>query len=333
MRPGIFTYLLLLGLILSVSCSKDAAEANETENPSEIGNPETPETGTPGTDNPDTGITAKNDAIKRYNDYYLAAAASTSDVAWTGDEPSCNAGSVPQATRDKILLRLTYFRKSAGLHNEISENETKSAKAQEAALMMHANGSLNHEPPNTWKCYTDEGREAAGKSLLTTTRNAPSIDSYMRDHGDANYPVGHRRWLLWPRLQEIGIGNTSSNNAIWVLGNPGARPDDAPEFIAWPPEGYLPKHLAYPRWSFSIHQADFSGTTIRMQGQNGEAIGVDIEELTGIYGDNTIVWQPEINTNTVIEDTRYTVRLENVVVGGEAQSFEYEVVLFDVDQQ
>lgn len=322
MRFRNLSYLSVLALALSVSCTKDSHEEN--------GNPDSE---TPGTDTPATGIIAKNNAMALYNDYYLAASATASDVAWTGDEPSCDAGDVPQATRDKILLRLSYFRKAAGLHNEISENDTKSAKAQEVALMMHANGTLNHFPPNTWKCYTDNGNEAAGNSLLTTTKNAPSIDSYMRDRGDDNYPVGHRRWLLWPRLQEIGIGNTSRNNAIWVLGNPGERPDDAPEFIAWPPEGYLPKHLAYPRWSFSIPRADFSGTTISMQGPNGNAVGVAIEELTGIYGDNTIVWQPEINVNTLTDDTRYTVKLDNINVGGETKSFEYEVVLFDVDGQ
>ena len=322
MRFRNLSYLSVLALALSVSCTKDSPEEN--------GNPDSE---TPGTDTPATGIIAKNNAMALYNDYYLAASATASDVAWTGDEPSCNAGNVPQATRDKILLRLSYFRKAAGLHNEISENDIKSAKAQEAALIMHANGTLDHEPPNTWKCYTDDGREAAGKSLLTTTRNAPSIDSYIHDNGSANYPVGHRRWLLWPRLQEIGIGNTSRNNAIWVLGNPGERPDNAPEFIAWPPEGYLPKHLAYPRWSFSIPQADFSETTISMEAQNGVAIGVAIEKLKGDFGDNTIVWQPEINVNTLTDDTRYTVRLDNINVGGETKSFEYEVVLFDVDGQ
>ncbi|WKX78122.1 CAP domain-containing protein [Zobellia laminariae] len=117
-------------------------------------------------------------------------------------------------------MRLQYFRKAVGLNNTIEEEATKSVKSQQAALMIHANGTLNHFPPDTWKCFTNDGKEAAANSLLTSTKNSASIDSYMRDQCSENYPVGHRRWLLWPRLKEIGIGNTSQYNALWVLGNP-----------------------------------------------------------------------------------------------------------------
>jgi len=275
--------------------------------------------------------TARASAKKLFEEYYLASASKSSDVAWTGDEPSCNAGSVPQSTKDKIFRRLTYFRKAAGLSNEVSESATKSQKAQEAALMMHANGALNHFPPNNWKCYTENGNQAAANSLLTSTSNASAIDSYIRDHGAENGPVGHRRWLLWPRLQEMGIGNTSSYNALWVLGNPGTAPADAPEFIAWPPKGFAPKRVIYPRWSFSIAKADFTDTKVTMKFSDGDNIAVEIEELTGIYGDNTIVWKPKLSINSFSEDTAILVTLKDVGINGETKDFEYPVIIFDTD--
>lgn len=112
----------------------------------------------------------------------------------------------------------------------------------------------------------------------------------------------------------------------------GSRPADTPEFIAWPPQGYLPKQLAYPRWSFSIAKADFGETEISMRIKNGDNLALEVEELTGIYGDNTIVWTPELNPNTLTEDTTYIISLNKVGVDGGSKDFEYEVVLFDVTQ-
>ena len=328
MRIPKISYLFISALLLSVSCSKDSETDSDKEN-SQAGGPdsENPETG-----KPETGNANKAKAQQLYADYYKASQNTESDISWTGSVPECRPGTVPQETLEKIFLRLSYFRKAVGLNNGIANNTTKSEKAQKAALMTHANGTLEHYPPSDWKCFTADGDEAAGKSLLTTTKNAAAIDSYIRDQGSDNYPVGHRRWLLWPRLQEIGVGNTSSYNAMWVIGNPGTRPADTPEFIAWPPQGYLPKQLAYPRWSFSIAKADFENTEISMRVKNGENIALEIEELTGIYGDNTIVWGPDVNTNALTEDTTYTISLNNVVIEGSLKDFEYEVTLFDVSQ-
>ncbi len=322
MRISKLPYVFVSALMLSVSCSKETSVEND-----EATITDTDEN----TDDPIDG-TGRSAAKKLYTDYYMASSATTSDLSWTGDEPSCDAGSTPQATKDKIFMRLSYFRKAVGLNNGIAENSSKSDKAQKAALMMHANGTLNHNPPNNWKCFSTDGEQGAKNSLLTSTKNADAIDSYIRDQGNDNFPVGHRRWLLWPQLQEIGIGNTSSYNAIWVLGDPGTRPADTPEFIAWPPQGYLPKQVAYTRWSFSIAKADFTETKIAMKIKNGGDLSLEIEELTGIYGDNTIVWMPSINTNTLDEDTAYVVSLSNVGIGGEIKNFEYEVVLFDANE-
>ncbi|MEX0290522.1 MAG: CAP domain-containing protein [Flavobacteriaceae bacterium] len=302
--------IALLSLFLCFSCSKDSNDPGE---PIDIP-----------TDN-----TARQAAKKLYEDFYLTSVTDGNDPSWSGDEPSCNAGSTPEAIKDKIFMRLTYYRSVVGLNNEISENPTKSSGAQQAALMMKANNQLEHFPPNSWKCYTEAGKDGAGSSLLTMSRNAEAIDSYMRDQGANNGPVGHRRWLLWPRLQEIGIGNTDSSNAIWVIGNAGTAPADAPEFIAWPPEGYIPDNMVFPRWSFSITGADFTATKISMKDQDGASISLQIEPLNNAFGDRTIVWVPSAVSSNVTEDTAYSVTLEDVEVDGELRDYEYTVILFE----
>ena len=316
MRLYKFSVLLFSLILLFYSCSKDPVLSEEEQQ--EI---------------LEENLTARSAAKKLYEDYYLASNSISADVPWSGNEASCESGDVPQATIDKIFMRLEYFRKAVGLHNTVAENNTKSDKAQDAALMMKSNGTLDHFPPNTWSCYTEDGRDAAGNSLLTQTRNAEAIDSYIRDAGAANGPVGHRRWLLWPRLQEIGIGNTDATNAIWVLGNAGTPPADAPEFIAWPPKGYAPKQIAYPRWSFSIAGADFTNTTIAMKDGNNQSVAVEIEELNNQFGDRTIVWVPSISTNSLTQDSAYTITINNVEIDGEMQDFEYQTTLFDVNQE
>ena len=317
MRFSNWYYTLFTIAILFTSCSKDTATTSEEE---QVRDDEQ----IAGTD-----FIARNAAKTLYDEYYLVSRTESSDSAWSGDETSCDAGDVPQNMKNKIFTRIEYFRKAVGLNNTVSENDTKSEKAQEAALMMDANNALDHFPPSTWKCYSEAGKEGAGNSLLTTAKNAEAIDSYMRDAGSANGPVGHRRWLLYPELQEIGVGNTDGANAIWVLNGGGASLENTPEYITWPAEGYTPKFFIYPRWSFSLKNADFTDAKVSMQDAMGNTISLVTEELNDQFGDSTLVWVPEgIQTNTT-EDISYSVSITDVVVNGEAKDYSYEVIVFD----
>ncbi|MRI00915.1 hypothetical protein GH721_10290 [Kriegella sp. EG-1] len=299
----------LLFCIILTSCSKD----NETVIAPEI----------------ETDNIARATAKKLYEDYYLASKTIASDQQWNGDTGNCNAGSLAEGTKSKIFQRVHYFRLAVGLNNTLTENTDQSSKAQEAALMMKSNQELNHFPPSSWSCYTEDGSEAAGKSNLAMSKNAEAVDLYISEPGSANGPVGHRRWLLWPRLKSIGVGNTDNSNVIWVVGNSGSAPADEPGFIAWPPAEYVPNNLVYPRWSFSIKGADFSQTTIAMVDEVGNSIAISMEDLNTVYGDPTIVWVPQgINTNAT-EDQAYKVNLTNVEINGELEDFEYNVILFN----
>ena len=316
MRSFIYLIPFAVAILLLNSCSKETAFLSEEEQQEQE----------------EFNLSARSSAKQLYEDYYVVSKSSSAEIAWSGNEASCDSGDIPKATMDKVFMRLSYFRKAVGLHNIISENETKSEKAQDAALMMKSNGTLDHFPPISWSCYSEAGKEAAGNSLLTQVKNAEAIDSYIRDQGSANGPVGHRRWLLWPKLQEIGVGNTDTTNAIWVLGNAGTPPADTPEFISWPPKGYTPKQLTYRRWSFSIAGADFTNASIAMKDENDQEITVVIEELDIQFGDRTIVWVPSINTNDLTKDTSYTISINDVGFDGQIKDYEYEVTLFDVNQ-
>ncbi len=273
-----------------------------------------------------------------YRRFYAASEGVSSD--WTGNVNSCFPGSVTAAFNRALLRRINYFRAMAGVPADIVFSDELNAKCQQAALMMVANNTFSHFPPPTWTCYGNDGAEAAGKSnLYYSTGGNPTpgliIDGYIRDPGQSNSAVGHRRWLLFPRQKVMGSGTAQagdSANAVWVIGDFASGPQQR---TAWPPEGYVPSQLIFERWSFSFPEADFSSATVEMTKQ-GQPVSLNVEYASdpssevGFIGDNTIVWVPDVLAETPASDVTFSVAVRNVLVNGSPQDFEYEVTAIDV---
>src|SRR5690606_33288084 len=139
-----------------------------------------------------------------------------------------------------------------------------------------------------------DGAEAAGQSNLALgISGAAAVALYIADPGAGNTALGHRRWILYPRQTEMGSGSTDRSNALWVIGAFGSRPPD-PEFVAWPPDGFVPFDLVYPRWSFSVN----TGSTVSMASasvtmtRNGSPVSLTLLPNATGYGDNTLAWEP-----------------------------------------
>lgn len=288
--------------------------------------------------------TSNREAVRNawFNDFLPTA---NVPIEWTGSHDTGDAGDTSRAYKDAVIQRVNFFRGMAGVPAWVELNLEFSRKAQQAALMMSANKSLSHFPPEDWLFYTAEGAEAARNSNLCISYNsAPDpgcIALYIEDSGDNNTAVGHRRWILYPQIQEMGTGDVPQvgefpyANVLWVfdsnLFNP--RPGTRDEFVAWPPPGYVPKEIVYDRWSFSYPDADFSQATVTMT-RGGAPVQLRIEPLSNdqFMGDNTIVWVPQdagTNTAAGTGDVRTTVTVSNVVIGGQARQFTYEVIAFD----
>lgn len=270
--------------------------------------------------------TERERIISEYNSNYLGSA--VSNAGWTGSTSTCDAGTYSTDAMNKTLQRINYFRKMAGVSYNITFDATKNAKCQQAALMMQANNSLSHTPPTTWTCYTADGASAAGSSNLALGGNSSgAITMYMDDYGSGNYMVGHRRWILYTKASVMGAGSTSGAQALWVIGGT-TTPASVPEFIAWPPKGYVPAPLVYARWSLSVPSADFSAATVTMTDGTGTSIASSIVSSTNNgYGDNTIVWEPTgINTSSAT-DVIYHVTVGNVTVNGATKNYTYDVTI------
>lgn len=299
-----------------------------------------------------TGFTVTTTSREQSRNFFnaLYPASDNVPIGWTGNLAACSAGTTADPFKEAVQLRINYFRAMAGVPAAITFSDIFSAKSQQAALMMSKNNELSHDPPHNWPCYTADGDEAAGKSNLALGFfGAGAISGYVLDHGGNNSAAGHRRWLLYPQTQLMGTGDIPgasghyAANSLWVSdsnsGNP--RPVTRDDFVAWPPPGYVPYQVVYPRWSLSYQGADFRSATVTMI-RDGASLPVRLEQLKPDYGspsmigENTLVWIPDnMDTNSTdsfprpAADAPYTVTVGNVLIGGAPRSFSYTVTLFD----
>ncbi|MCB0084787.1 MAG: CAP domain-containing protein, partial [Caldilineaceae bacterium] len=145
--------------------------------------------------------------------------------------------------------RINYYRAMAGVPADITLLADYNQQAQAAALMMSVNQRSSHDPTVDWTCYTIAGDTAAQNSnLYLGVFGTAAIDGYIRDPGDNNDAVGHRRWLLFPQTRFMGSGDLPHTNtyqganALWVFDDHAAdpRPPTREEFVAGPPPGCVP---------------------------------------------------------------------------------------------
>ncbi|MFO7682996.1 MAG: CAP domain-containing protein [Chloroflexota bacterium] len=273
--------------------------------------------------------------------YFLTEYQASEGIApgWTGSHSGCTPGTTSAAFREAVLRRINYFRAMAGIPPVKGFDDTYNRLAQAAALMMSVNNALNHTPPTNWLCYSQDGYDGASSSNLYLGIYGPAaISGYMYDPGSGNTFVGHRRWILYPQTQQMGTGDVPPQNgyraanALWVFDANniwGPRPVTREAFVAWPPPGYVPYQLVYPRWSFAYAGADFSGAWVTMT-QNGQPVAVQVNPLANGYGENTLVWEPNGSFGgQSMSDVAVHVTIHNVSIDGQVHSFDYQVVVFD----
>jgi len=134
----------------------------------------------------------------------------------------------------------------------------------------------------------------------------------MRDDGDFNEAVAHRRWVLYSRAQEMGIATSTRYNAMVVIDDL-APTSTYNQFIAYPPAGFMPQTLVPNRWSFGIPDADFSNATVTVTAGSGSTISnTIIEQNITFFADNSIVWEPSGILTNEATDVAYTITISNI---------------------
>jgi uncharacterized protein YkwD len=247
-------------------------------------------------------------------------------MTWSGSASACQAGAASPQAQDATLTAINYFRHMEGL-TAVTFDPTLSADAEQAALIMLAQGDLSHDPPSTWKCWTQAGHDAAASSNLYLGRTgADAIAGYMTDPGVSS--AGHRRWVLYPAQRVMGSGSTSGSNALYVFGTQDSS-DTGPSFMPYPAAGDFPAQIEpQGQWSLSAPDADFHNATVTVS-SNGQNLPVTIQPVSDGYGENTLVWQFDPGYQMGGADQDYAVTVDNIVIGGTATSYSYTTRLFD----
>jgi len=224
---------------------------------------------------------------------------------WNGDVGSCDAGEYLNGGKASSTTLVNLFRWLADLP-PVPLNEANSAKAQECALMMHANGTLSHSPPMSWQCYSADGASAAGKSNIAGTAAVASVPLYMLDPGNPT-TIGHRRWILSNSLGSVGIGSTSSYSCMWVIGGGGQGTN---QWTAWPAPGPFPIQAKVDStgWTVQSDSIPLANATVKVT-SGGMDRPMQVTQLLSNYGSAHAIsmipqgWQSEAGKTYKVELT------------------------------
>jgi len=310
-----------LAMVLLAACSGDdtTVEDDDGTGASGSGGMTSGPTSGPGSGNGGSTTTGGGgqgggDEAARVCARWNADRADMGEGTWSGAVNGCNAGDTSMVGRDNALRLINLYRWLSDLP-EVAHDATRNAKAQECALMMHANNSLSHSPPMGWDCWNSDGSEAAGKSNIATTPGVRAVDLYMADPGNET-TIGHRRWILNNGLGPVGLGSTDGYSCMWVIGGNG---DGDRDWTAFPSDGVWPIEAM----SASFADVDDTGWTIQSQDINLEESTVSVKEDGADVPVSVEVLQRNFGS-------RYAIKLTPQGWQSQAGST-YEVSVTDVD--
>jgi uncharacterized protein YkwD len=268
---------------------------------------------------------SRAEVVNLFNNQFFPALLVPPD--WTGNTAGCVPGSTSAAFEAATVQMVNYFRTMAGLPT-VTLDAARTPGAQSAALMMAAQGDLSHNPPPGWACRTQAGADAAGRSNLSLgSAGADAMRQYMQDTGVDS--LGHRRWIIFPPEVQIGTGSTDFTNALDVVGGPFGQRTTSPEFVAWPPPGFVPYSVVYPTWSFAYPDANFTNATVTLASQ-GIPVAQNVTQLPINFGDNGVSWVPQgLVTGAGVADLTVTVSVNNVLINGTPRNFSYTMTIID----
>lgn len=255
-----------------------------------------------------------------------------SEFSWNGDETKCDAGRMPVSVQRKVEQRINYFRRNAGVPDDVVLDRNKNRQCQLAALAYHANkGKYYPTISETWRCYTAGGAEIAPFSAKIFGQHTVfAITSLMADKDDANAGAGNRRWLLYPAAKMMGHGSTSRIAVINTLDDSGNNDTldytQAHQFVSWPPADFCPLMFNFERWHFSLY-ADLSAAKVSVK-LAGKELALTQEPYTLGYGMPALVWKPHFEVET---EQVYNITIQNVKLHGQSKpiSISYQVTFIN----
>lgn len=262
-------------------------------------------------------------------------------TGWTGNALNCIAGATSKENKAASLTALNYVRAMADLP-PVKLNSSLSKQAQAGALISEANQRLTHTPSSRSLCYSRDGYRGTSRGNISLTINnnlgelsnttgARVVVGYMTDPGADNKAVGHRRWILYPRLAEVGLGDTDSANNMVVRGGKVTAPKN--QWVTWPTAGYFPRELEPEgRWSISYANANFKNASVSVKTPDGLVSPIK-KTLRNGFADNTLAWDMRLpkGYSATNADYEVSVTVSKILVGKKYVTRTYKVNLVQAD--
>ena len=233
----------------------------------------------------------------------------------TASGAECEAGTLKPGAITDTLVRINLFRWLEGM-GPVSDDPQYDADAQACANLeawWDFTSTLSpHAPPTTTKCYTAAGGMTAGQSNISWGSGSPaqSIDQYMEDNGN-DTTLGHRRWVVNPPLNPIGIGYWQTGgkygnaSCLRVFASKGTGP--VPKWNAVPPAGFAPIEMAkYKQWSVE-GKGMAKGVATVLRVDDNMTLAVTPQALSQGYGEDTMSFKPNGWTAEAGKTYRVTV--------------------------
>lgn len=299
-----------------------------------------------------SGIQVAYHTQKEITEYVMAHPAGKDDKLKYKQKPllseNYSIGELSDDTQNAALNMLKQIRYIAGISDEVTISEKYAKLTQAAAYINYANNELSHYPKQPQGVPVDLyelGAEGACQSNIAWASwsgcsiNETLVDSWMEDGDSHNIDrVGHRRWLLNPKMAATAFGAVDGANgtysAVYAFDSENS---DAEEYgVCWPAQNMPTEYFGndYP-WSVSTGKVeDEVQVQVALKNVNtGKTWKFSSAEADGAfyvnnasYGDSgCIIFRPEDVKNYKDGDC-YEVNITGLVNG----DITYTVRFFDL---
>ena len=256
------------------------------------------------------------------------------------------------------LNTFKFIRYLAGLSENISFTDELNDLAQHGAVILAKLGNLTHTPsrPNDMnqnfyrKAYESTTSANIHMSSASSSTLQEAVRGFCDDSDVSNIDrLGHRRWMLNPKLGKIGFGYATSGSGsfitIQVFDQSNNERTDY-DYVLWPNKGYFPNSFftATQAWSVSLNPDSYNISRCRPavkltcldnnrewiftsndKNKNGKYFNIERSNFGMPY---CIIFRPD-GITSLISNKRFKVEISGLVdKSGKNQDIVYEVEFF-----
>ena len=260
-----------------------------------------------------------------------------------------SAGKLSDETLDSAVKMLNCVRYIAGISYNVKVTDSYNSLAQTATLVNYVNNILSHypaKPADMDESLYELGVEGASSSNIAWTSwkgcsmNWTIVDSWMEDGDDYNIDrVGHRRWLINPKMKYTGFGAVSENrgtySAVYAFDTKNSK---AAEYgVAWPAQNMPVEYFGagFP-WSVSMGSTvDISSVKVKLTRESdNKTWNFSSSEADGYFNVNNdgygqkgcIIFRPDTDEDYEAGDV-YNVSITGL---GDGKDVSYSVNFFEL---